>query len=594
MIYPQIAGPVRLPKANRQAVGDFNIDSHQHSSHLIVGVIRWLSGSTFDFKSYTGHSINPQAAENDALSQATQAEIFFIEKFLTSGSVSSTKSAYIHSMELELTDPDNELMRVLIPDDWIFCCVVNDNETAQKIRKAAQTGQPINRKDWGLKFIGKIDAVSKSVYRKMDGSKGRDIHLTACAFKELASKLYYDPYYKQASDVNNLKFLEKTASSADAIQIAKSADVFYIDTYIPFIFTTFLGRGPGATELNKVQQGEAPKSFNTSFVIPAKVGRLMGTPHNGFSYIYTDLVKYLGGVQKYDSDAYLPKLKDNSDSENFITHTTDPLEGIRDSGYLNPFTNEPVWGICSSSLNTPINEMYTSLRLGLDGNIQPFIIARQVPFATPFITTLFGSELAITGYYEIPRWVVPSTLVTNLVVGRSTSMRSNYVEVLAVTGHSEATDNAQVTNQKAVFPASVDFINIKTNGLLTFTQKTMIASIDIKDTAQAAFRWTRLMSDRIMSGHLRYSGSIITKGIYEPICVGDNLEFGNTLYHIETLTHRFVKGGDGLVTFGTEMNVSNGLNIPTNGFLNKVEDLWPDFEDVDVQDGGPEGNTDGE
>jgi hypothetical protein len=616
-----LALPIELPQAHRQIPTDYAADSHQHRVFPVVGVIRWLSSSTFNFNSYKGQSINTQNDIDKVLSEATQKQIYFLDKFLTAGTVTTAKANHIQNMMLSLKDAKNEVMKNIFPDDWIFCCVASDSQTADQIRLAASQGLPINRKEWGLKFIGKIDTVSKNVYRNPDGSKGRDISIISYAFKELSSKLYYDPYYLEKNDHDNLSFLARTADSASVIQNTRNIDLFKIDNYIPIVFRVFLGRGPGASEIEKVNIGEAPKTFNNSFIIPSKVGGLMASKQSGFGYVYTDMVKYLGGGQHYNAQSSIPDLLtvtqsiganagglvDNVLSPNnieigntsgnvddFIIRTTIPLEGVRDSNYLNPMAETPIWGITSANLNNPVNEMYTTLRVGPDGRIQPFIVARQVPFATPFVVNLFKKELPITGFYELPRWVIPDTLVTNLQVGRSTATRTNYVEVLATSNHTQQLDQAQEQSQKAAFPASVDFINIKTNGLIPLVTRTQVVSESLGETSSAAFRWTRLMSDRTMAGHLRYSGTIATKGIYEPICIGDNLEFGSILYHIENVMHKFTMNPDGSVSFTTTMSLSNGLNIPSSGQLESVNDLWPEFDETNTTpDGGPMGSNEG-
>jgi hypothetical protein len=53
-------------------------------------------------------------------------------------------------------------------------------------------------------------------------------------------------------------------------------------------------------------------------------------------------------------------------------------------------------------------------------------------------------------------------------------------------------------------------------------------------------------------------------GIYEPIAVGDNLEFDFVIYHIEGVIHRCTISQDGVKSFRTILTISNGISQGTS------------------------------
>jgi hypothetical protein len=604
-------GAVSLPKAYRFLVDSTTDEAAStRAPQVVCGVVRWLSASTYDFGNRDGHNSDPQRTSDEAVADAIKQKVFFLEDFLVSGTINSNKSNYIHNISLSLVDANNQVMFNVYPDDWVFCCIVDGADRAQALRvaiqAAADTKSAINDPKNGLKFLGRINSITKSIQVTAEGVKSRRIQVSGTMFRELGSKIYYDPYYQRTTDTQ-LEGLTNMASQVVNLEATNDPILYEIDNYIPLMFSIFLGKGPGDSERDTPGNFDSARHYNGSFIIPKVIAGFFGSVSSN-TPTYTDVIKYLGGNQHYDATGFYPVPNKDSEipnllvdpffrSENnpalpsgFINRTDQPLDGRRDSAYMNPLTNEPLWSIVDSSVNRPINEMYTTLRLGPDGLIYPYIIARQVPLSTPFCAAIIEGT---SQYYALPRWVIPDRLVMGLQVGRSSEQRANYVEVLSSGGISPGSDKDTLEVEKAAFPASIDFINMKANGVLPYVFQTVVTSSNINSAGEEAVKWTRLIADRVMSNHLRYSGSISCMGIFDPICIGDNLEFDNILYHIEDITHSFSRSLTGTISFSTNIGISNGLNIPESQILNTTEDMWPDFMPPTgyTNDHGPQGST---
>jgi hypothetical protein len=62
-----------------------------------------------------------------------------------------------------------------------------------------------------------------------------------------------------------------------------------------------------------------------------------------------------------------------------------------------------------------------------------------------------------------------------------------------------------------------------------------------------------------MDGYLRLDGQIELFGIQEPIDVGDNIQFEDVVYHIESMSHTCVVTPDGVKSFSTSIALSHGM-----------------------------------
>jgi hypothetical protein len=71
--------------------------------------------------------------------------------------------------------------------------------------------------------------------------------------------------------------------------------------------------------------------------------------------------------------------------------------------------------------------------------------------------------------------------------------------------------------------------------------------------------WMSIISDFLMGQQFTLNGSCAMQGIVSPICPGDNFEFMDSVYHIESVTHNCSVSGDGKKTFVTSLSLSHGI-----------------------------------
>jgi hypothetical protein len=108
--------------------------------------------------------------------------------------------------------------------------------------------------------------------------------------------------------------------------------------------------------------------------------------------------------------------------------------------------------------------------------------------------------------------------------------------------------------------------------------------LNISNTNSDAKKWAWLMFDMLNSGQNRESGSISIQGVQDPICVGDNLEFDGSLYHIETVNHTMVIAPDGKKQFRTNLTLSFGTDLRSNASRPVYPQQDNTFTDVERQE----------
>jgi hypothetical protein len=73
-------------------------------------------------------------------------------------------------------------------------------------------------------------------------------------------------------------------------------------------------------------------------------------------------------------------------------------------------------------------------------------------------------------------------------------------------------------------------------------------------------QWMSLIADWTIGSHLTLNGSLHTYGIQSPISVGDNVEFDNTVFHIDSIVHSCrQEAGSGRKNWTTQLALTNGM-----------------------------------
>ena len=247
-----------------------------------------------------------------------------------------------------------------------------------------------------------------------------------------------------------------------------------------------------------------------------------------------------------------------------------------------------VWAILQQYLNPTINEMYACLRVNPAGRIFPTLVMRQLPFSSgllaeeytpkpqPLANELHDQKkgdrkrprtkpdqkenpinatrkLTLTRFMELPRWRVHPILVKNVDIGRSDSLRFNFIHVYGETG----LQNQNRTGYLVRDPPVRDDIDIARSGLRPYLASVNCARADAE--GRRSGDWMYILSDILMGQHLVLTGTIDLVGVQAPICPGDNIEFDKHVFHIEAVSHSFNQNPDGMKSFSTSLALTHGM-----------------------------------
>jgi hypothetical protein len=156
-------------------------------------------------------------------------------------------------------------------------------------------------------------------------------------------------------------------------------------------------------------------------------------------------------------------------------------------------------------------------------------------------------------------------------------MRFNYLHFMGQDMSGSITEANGILNYVRSTPI-VDSTDINRSGLRSYI-KQLQANVNEgqynNDTSPGA-KWQQIMADVLMGGHLKYSGTIVSKGIQVPIAEVDNLEFEGTAYHIERVFHGGGINFRGNREWTTTLSLSNGISLDVEN--SDAEIIYPDID----------------
>lgn len=480
--------------------------------------------------------------------------------------VQSSKGSYIGSLSATLKETDVALMNEIMPGDYLFAWIVNNKaDYASLLDRLNQSeAQACNRFMDGLKFVGKTQSIHKQLQQSPGGERVITYSLQGSAFTEFDAQLFYDPYLAERPDIGNdiSTYFAKIGAALNELVRPEKGQAAGIDVNraLPFFIDLLLGRGiPPNLSVNISDErlrSTTGLDAEASYVVPKLYGELLGKTRSSESLLrYADVLETVIGLQRYQRAsnvalAFQP-----------VGTLVDGSRRFTDKQMLGTFlpqtpqfTNRPVWSVLEQFLNKASNEMYTCLRVNPDGNVVPTFVARQLPFSTSlFKSSPVGATLEHTPFMELPRWRVDPLLVRSVDIGRSDSLRFNFVHV-----YGAAIDPlGSITEQIIRNPPVRDDLDVARSGLRLYMQTIPCLAEDVRNGSPT--KWMALLSDFLIGQHLTMTGVMQTVGIQSPICVGDNLEWDDIVFHIESVSHVCSINPNGQKTWSTNLSLSHGV-----------------------------------
>jgi len=515
--------------------------------------------------------------------------------------ITNSKASHLKSLQASLTQSSVNYLVEILPGDWIMAWMVSYEETAtgnQGIVGRLKSGEPCNNFLDGLKFVGRVQSINKNLDRGADGMLKVSYSLNAAAFKELDTSIFYDHNLAEFAQTQVGTWLAKIGLNIrELFKTTKNGNVQdNVHILIPALFEILLGTGvspnlnPGGKgALQATTGGLAPKDENDpkeapfAYLVPEEIGQALNKESrskDGGILAYADIMELLFGIQQYSntnsglstSSIFIPDVDENNElTTKQHRYTGTPMLGAF-LPLMPQFTNKPFWNVLEQFLNPVVNEMYTCLRVNKDGNVVPQLVVRQIPFTTDLFSDKNAQglpsdqagplnqdqqqQINVTKFLSLPRWKMSPRLLSNVSVGRSDVTRVNFVHIYGQNGYNAG---IPIIRQLVVNPPVRDDLDIQRSGLRPFM--TTVAVDAVNQAGQTPGVWMQLVADRLIGSQFTLNGTMTCTGISLPICEGDNLEFDGVVYHIEGVIHQCSIDSNGMRSFYTTLQLSNGMRF---------------------------------
>lgn len=583
-------------------------DIHDVAPYWFAAFIRFDRRDTFTRANMSSTPQNSSAVSvMDGIKE--QAEILIADGDCINWNVQSSKTSHVSGCSLTLVNGEVNYVAELASGDWMGFWVFDNKQDFLRVRDLVRNRKSCNGFLDGLKFVGRVDSVRRVKARSPSGALTTSYSVSGMGFGEFDSHIYYSNYFKAKYGNDALLWMIDFGGSANNLLLGATRHKGLISSQevMPKLLRICLGmdqpKDGGNTSVDsqlvaedyqdKQQQNIALHgTVNKGYLVPPTVGDWLGAESQVKGALsYVDILRTYIGIQSYSGGT--GEREDAGLITNFVPNYREKQQNV----YLMNedltgeyrvltmhFDNRSVWSILQTYVNEPIDEMYTCMRVDPNGKIMPSLVVRQNPLSTKWYAE--NGKWKVTAFTDLPRWKLSTDLVTSEDVGRGNALRFNYVHLLGQDMTGSNPDNGVVNFVRT--PPIVDPTDINRSGLRMF-ERQLSANVNEgqynNDTSPGA-KWQEIMADILMGSHLKYSGTIVCKGIQEPICEGDNLEYDDVIYHIERVVHSGQIAPFGGKDFTTTIYVTNGLPLAneTNGDL--VEVVYPDLDKKDEDDAG--------
>lgn len=601
------------------ANNQFVPDSLTTSPYAIMAVYRYRYPVTFSRSQ--GGSFAQGGSATDAAVKLRELTLIVCDD-IQNLQVNFAKTNHVSQLQATLL-PGMNYLTEMFPGDWVMCWMVNDKRTLTSLIDRIKKNQPCNKFYDGLKFVGKVASVRKSIVQSPTGIRHSTYTINAAGFTEFDAQLYFEPYLAATNPNIATAWLKQTGLDIDQL-ISSSGQGISINKVLPAFMEAFFGKGIPSNSASGSSTAGMPNNQTgitaNSFIVPAPVGKALGVSQgskpNG-QVGWNDICEVLQGIQKYqlsngtlqssvvvDLQNGKPGASGRSIGDIFTPdgvpdgsrlrrrETKDPMLGVFLPSSPQFTGQRTVWSVMQQYLNPTVNEMYTCLRVNPAGDVLPTLVVRQLPFSSGLISDLYrpkdylvGTEVQsnLSDSHRLNKASIDSLDATTsssqprqLTLTRFMELprwRIHPILIQAVDlGRSDALrfnfvhvygeTGLQSQNKTGYIirdPPISDDIDISRSGLRPYMQSVNCAPADTLN--RKAGDWMYIISDMIMGQHLMLTGTMSLKGIQSPICPGDNVEFDGHVLHIESVTHSFQMSNDGKKHFSTNLSLTHGVKV---------------------------------
>ena len=534
-------------------------DSHQSTANYVICFMPFKNRDLF----YTKDKYKDKAGTALAIK-----EPIIVVNDAARITISNNKGSPTDSAEVVLMSGDQNYSSSLAPGDHAMIWLMNDKTTFDTVsNKVLGKANGVNTLDSGLKFIGRVVSVRQML--STDPSTGTQTYrhlVTLGGFTELQTQIYFNELLSPQSDTsgNALSWFVQVSEQYKALfKDLKNNGRMTTESVIRFYLNVFMGDGP--KDRAKQVDASLTQTPNASFLIPTQLAKYLNITKKEDKSVgikYADVLHRIMGIQKYNPQEMFPSNIKKTGTANEFN-----LDELKGGALTTPgnFNNITLWSLLTNHSNPSLNEIYTTLKyIPSKNGIYPTITLREMPFTSDKIDL---KDNTATKYSSLPRWKIDDKYpIMNYNIGTSDAERFNFMQIYS---NSISTGDVQKDQQVQVVLGNIglDDADILRSGPRIHSSTSDVdAKLGEKGwDASGTNLWAKLITDWFINGHLKMNGTMTVAGIQQPICIGDNLQFDNKVFHIEGIVHNFeVAAGSGKKNFTTTLALSHGYYVNGN------------------------------
>jgi len=490
--------------------------------------------------------------------------------------ITDDKKSPIGTLSATLQPSVYNYLEACNPGDYIFAWICPNKTTAEDLMQQIRKGAACNAPKYGLKFFGKIYSCEET-FQMDSGIKAVRYTLSAQSFDYYQTQVFNTPEslpFQQTPAAMIMYARNFFSNIVNGLTNSQNDEIFKNITFqaqdqVSYLHQAFMGAGTNAaTETDGLF-----KAWDNMFAVPQIVGALFGkneqNQNNPNPITFSDIMNIIIGVQTFQNDFSddavmgpdftLQTAATTGQLFQPSSGTEHNIKGIRLIN-ITPSMRGTIWQIIKEHSNPLVNEMYTTLRLAPDNNniIVPTFICRQIPmsFNQP------ADDFSVTYFNDLPRFRIDKSNIMSYSLNKNNELRMNMFFVQPLV----AADTGSQLSQDAINLANVgyqiDGQDARKHGLRPFiSQVYENFTTDKVANKEELTNYSKFIRDINANLHLKLNGNLITWGITDFICIGENLQLGDDLlFHIERITHSYVIQG-GLPIFRTAFDLSHGVAI---------------------------------
>src|ERR1035437_5305361 len=163
------------------------------SPFWVIAVIRFDKPLTFSRAKMLAGDTSVSYDGSGPAGRIDERQMLVLSEDVLSMNITHNKESYVSSLSATLMSGDLNYLYEIQPNDWVMAWIVNNESAGQTLITKIKDRKQANLFLDGLKFIGRVQGIRKTLQQSPDGQRTVRYSLQAAGFRELGSTIFFDP-----------------------------------------------------------------------------------------------------------------------------------------------------------------------------------------------------------------------------------------------------------------------------------------------------------------------------------------------------------------------------------------------------------------